>query len=121
MGRERVHQLAAQWGMSSRDFIERLGSLGIEGKKAQSALDDEEQSRVRDLLGPPAIQAVIAEGETASVGVKTASKKPGVVIRRRKKQADPEDGGSNGAGPLIPAGLSAATLVDLDPDLLASF
>lgn len=121
MGRERVHQLAAQWGMTSRDFIERLGSLGIEGKKAQSALDDEEQSRVRGLLGPPAIQAVIAEGETASVDVKTASKKPGVVIRRRKKQADPEDGGSNGAGPLIPAGLSAATFVDLDPDLLASF
>ncbi len=121
MARERIYQLAAQWGMSSREFIERLDGLGIKGKKAQSVLDDEGTRRVREELGPATIQGVMAEGDSAAVGVKSASKKPGVVIRRRKKTADADQAGANGASLMVPAGLAASTQVDLAPELLASF
>ena len=121
MARDRIHKLAGQWGMSSQQFIERLESLGIAGKKPQSALDNDEHARVRKHLGPPTIQAVMAEGDTAAVGLKSAAKKPRVIIRRRKKPVEPEDEGNNGGGLRLPEGLGATTRIDLAPDLLAAF
>lgn len=42
----RVHELAKQLGKSSKDVLEALESMGIEGKKAVSSLSEEEVERI---------------------------------------------------------------------------
>ncbi len=50
MGKIRVHQLAKELGMETKDLIAQLDRLGIRGRKSQSALEDEEVARVRAAL-----------------------------------------------------------------------
>jgi hypothetical protein len=50
MGKTRVHLLAKELGMETKDLIAQLDRLGIRGRKAQSSLEDEEVSRVRSAL-----------------------------------------------------------------------
>lgn len=47
MGKTRVHLLAKELGMETKDLIAQLEKLGLRGRKAQSALEDDEVSRVR--------------------------------------------------------------------------
>lgn len=53
MGKIRVHLLAKELGLETKDLIAQLEKLGIRGKKAQSSLDDEEVTRVRAALAGP--------------------------------------------------------------------
>ncbi|RMD85990.1 MAG: hypothetical protein D6815_00705, partial [Candidatus Dadabacteria bacterium] len=73
MGRKRIHQLASEWGVSSKDILERLEKMGIKGKKAQSSLTDSESKRVYEEMG------------LASAG------EPTVITRRR---VEPGEGGA---------------------------
>ena len=50
MGKTRVHLLAKELGMETKELIAHLDKLGIRGRKAQSSLDDEEGSQVRGAL-----------------------------------------------------------------------
>ena len=50
MGKTRVHLLAKELGMETKDLIAQLDKLGLRGRKAQSALEDDEVSRVRTAL-----------------------------------------------------------------------
>ncbi|HXG52099.1 MAG TPA: translation initiation factor IF-2 [candidate division Zixibacteria bacterium] len=50
MGKTRVHLLAKELGIETKDLIAHLEKLGIRGRKAQSALEDEEVARVRAAL-----------------------------------------------------------------------
>lgn len=50
MGKTRVHLLAKELGMETKDLIAQLEKLGLRGRKAQSALEDDEVSRVRAAL-----------------------------------------------------------------------
>jgi len=50
MGKTRVHLLAKELGMETKELIAHLDKLGIRGRKAQSSLDDEEVSQVRGAL-----------------------------------------------------------------------
>jgi translation initiation factor IF-2 len=50
MGKIRVHLLAKELGIETKDFIVQLDKLGIRGRKAQSSLEDEEVARVRAAL-----------------------------------------------------------------------
>jgi len=50
MGKTRVHLLAKELGVETKDLIVQLDRLGIRGRKAQSALEDEEVARVRAAL-----------------------------------------------------------------------
>ena len=47
MGKTRVHLLAKELGIETKDLIAQLDKLGLRGRKAQSALEDEEVARVR--------------------------------------------------------------------------
>ena len=46
MGKTRVHLLAKELGIETKDLIVQLDRLGIRGRKAQSALEDDEVARV---------------------------------------------------------------------------
>ena len=42
MGKTRVHLLAKELGIETKDLIAQLDRLGLRGRKAQSALEDDE-------------------------------------------------------------------------------
>jgi len=50
MGKTRVHLLAKELGIETKDLIAQLDKLGIRGRKAQSSLEDDEVTRVRAAL-----------------------------------------------------------------------
>jgi translation initiation factor IF-2 len=50
MGKTRVHLLAKELGIETKDLIAQLDRLGIRGRKAQSALEEDEVSRLRAAL-----------------------------------------------------------------------
>ena len=47
MAKSRVHQLAKELGLETKDLIVRLDKMGIRDKRAQSSLDQAEVERVR--------------------------------------------------------------------------
>src|SRR5205823_2546047 len=47
MTRKRIHELAKEWGVDTRQMLTRLEELGVYGKKAQSTLTDHETALVR--------------------------------------------------------------------------
>src|ERR671910_1223777 len=50
MGKMRVHLLAKELEIETKDLVAQLERLGIRGRKAQSSLEDEEVARVRAAL-----------------------------------------------------------------------
>jgi translation initiation factor IF-2 len=50
MGKTRVHLLAKELGIETKDLIAQLDKIGLRGRKAQSALEDDEVARVRAVL-----------------------------------------------------------------------
>jgi translation initiation factor IF-2 len=53
MGKTRVHLLAKELEIETKDLIAQLDKLGMRGRKAQSALEDDEVARVRAALAAP--------------------------------------------------------------------
>jgi translation initiation factor IF-2 len=50
MAKTRVHLLAKELGIETKDLIAQLDKLGIRGRKAQSSLEDHEVTRIREAL-----------------------------------------------------------------------
>src|SRR4029077_18914811 len=48
---KRIHELAKEWGHNPKDLLAVAERVGIRGKRAQSAVTDEEVVRLRDGLG----------------------------------------------------------------------
>jgi len=59
----RVHELAKELGMPSKDFRDKLSALGIETKSHMSSLDEDAVALIRAELGGAAVEAV-AKDET---------------------------------------------------------
>jgi translation initiation factor IF-2 len=63
----RVHELAKEFGMNSKDFLERLLEMKIPVKNHASTLNDAYIDRIRKRLGPElAERAAVAEAEKAA-------------------------------------------------------
>src|SRR5262249_58354381 len=52
MPRKRIHELAKEWGMETRQVLAKLEEAGIHGKKAASILTDHEIALVRPAAEP---------------------------------------------------------------------
>ena len=50
MAKTRVHLLAKELGIETKDLIIQLDKLGMRGRKAQSAIEDDEVARLRASL-----------------------------------------------------------------------
>ena len=50
MGKTRVHLLAKELGIETKDLIAHMDRLGIRGRKAQSAVEEDEVARIRAAL-----------------------------------------------------------------------
>jgi hypothetical protein len=59
MTRQRVHELAKEWGVTSQHVLAQLEKIGIPKKTAQNSLTAEEAEKVKVRLGltpPPSSQ-----------------------------------------------------------------
>ena len=59
MPRKRIHELAKEWGMDTRQAIAKLELVGIHGKKAQSTLTDSELTLVHKGEAPEAASPLV--------------------------------------------------------------
>jgi translation initiation factor IF-2 len=81
MGKTRVHLLAKELGIETKELIAQLDKLGLRGRKAQSALEDDEVARVR---------AALAAQEKPQVHVGEEK----IVADRMVKNEDDGEGGA---------------------------
>jgi translation initiation factor IF-2 len=73
MGKTRVHLLAKELGIETKDLIVQLDKLGIRGRKAQSSLEDDEVTRLRAALaGQEKPQVHVGEEKVVADRVVTA-------------------------------------------------
>jgi translation initiation factor IF-2 len=73
MGKTRVHLLAKELGIETKDLIGHLDKLGMRGRKGQSALEDDEVTRVRAALaGQEKPQVHVGEEKVVADRVVTA-------------------------------------------------
>src|SRR5262245_2396024 len=106
MPRKRIHELAKEWEMDTRQLLAKLEELGIHGKKAQSILTDQEIALVRPgtvsaIADPPSLvlgeEKLIAERVVTAVDEKseqvitareevTENRLSSTIIRRRVKR-----------------------------------
>lgn len=77
MAKIKVHELAKELDMQSKDIIAILDALGIEGKKPASGLEDDQVEAVRKKLKAPQVQAAKSEAPAKAEEKKAAeSAKP---------------------------------------------
>ena len=83
MGKTRVHLLAKELGIETKDLIAQLDKLGMRGRKAQSAMEDDEVARVRSaLVAQEKPQVHIGEEKIIARVVKTEEEGQGSVESR---------------------------------------
>jgi translation initiation factor IF-2 len=49
--KKRIHELAKEWNVPTKDVLAKIERLGIRNKKSQSSLTDDQIARVREALG----------------------------------------------------------------------
>ncbi len=130
MAKKRIHQLATEWGVTSKDILERLEKMGFKGKKAQSSLSESEAERVYAEMGLGAAEEpevltrrTIERGEigTAEKVVTETRLRQGVVRRRTRRTRVTADESAGGPAPLPDPGVHAPTAVGVPATVLASF
>jgi translation initiation factor IF-2 len=89
----RVHELAKEWNIETKELVARLDKLGITGKRSQSSLSDEEVERVsRELAAEEKPGVTIGQERvvTGVTGERLVECRVGTkVIRRRASAPDP--------------------------------
>ena len=84
----RVHELAKQLGLSSKDMLDKLHGLGVEAKSHMAALDDAAVERARSALAPKEKKpAAAAEKKTAAAAPKKPAVPPARPAAPEKKPA----------------------------------
>jgi len=114
MSRTRVHELAKEWGIETKDLIARLEKIGIRGRRAQSSLTEDEIVRATRELGLGPQPGVTIGGErvvTGAEGQQVVERRVGTNVIRRRASAP--------AAPSDELGLSQP--LTLETDVLQTF
>ncbi len=102
---KRIHELAKEWGLPTKELIARLEELGITGKRSQSSLPDADLGRVQAAIGRGASDSSIRVGDERVVGERVVTERDAAgevttrerivearvgtnVIRRRRKKVE---------------------------------
>ena len=116
MARMRVHELAKESDLDSKDLLARMEKLGIRGKRSQSSLSDDETERIREELGVGDQRAVTIGEErvvTAESGQEVVERRVGTkVIRRRARES---------AAPLLESPAEPLPTLGVQSDVLEAF
>ncbi len=59
MSRKRIHELAKEWEVETRQVLTQIDALGIRGKRAQSTLSEQEAEAVQQALQSPAAPPLV--------------------------------------------------------------
>jgi translation initiation factor IF-2 len=90
----RLHDLAKEWGLEVKDLAARLEKVGIRGKRAQSALSEEEIAQASRDLGLGPAPTVTIGGErivTSAEGQQLVERRVGSKVIRRRASAPTAD------------------------------
>jgi len=72
MSRKRIHELAKEWGVETRQVLTQLEAQGVHGKKAQSTLSEQEADAAQQALqSPPTTPLVLGEEKVVAERVVT--------------------------------------------------
>ena len=74
----RVHQLAKELDLTSKELLPHLKKLGVEAKNHMSSLSEDDVERLKNLLNPPSAEKIVEERI-----------KPTIIRRRRKVVEEP--------------------------------
>jgi translation initiation factor IF-2 len=92
MARTRVHELAKEWGIDTKDLVAGLEKIGIRGKRSPSALTEEEVQQIRAELRLDAKPSVNVGEErvlTSDLGQEVVELRVGAKVIRRRAAASP--------------------------------
>jgi translation initiation factor IF-2 len=109
----RVHELAKEWGLETKELIAGLEKIGIHGKRSQSSLTEEDTRQLSEELGLASKPSVTIGEErvvTDDAGLRMVERRVGTkVIRRRATTPtfSPED---LALEPLEPLGVQTEVL-----------
>ncbi|MDG2305988.1 MAG: translation initiation factor IF-2 [Candidatus Binatia bacterium] len=101
---KRIHELAKEWGLPTKELLARIAELGITGKRSQSSLADADLGRVQTAVGRGS-DASIRVGDERVVGERVVTERDSEgevttrerivearvgtnVIRRRRKKVE---------------------------------
>ncbi|HSD11090.1 MAG TPA: translation initiation factor IF-2 N-terminal domain-containing protein, partial [Candidatus Binatia bacterium] len=110
----RVHELAKEWNVDTKDLIARLEKIGLRGRRSQSSMSEEEIQRAMQELGFGPKPTVTIGGErmvTGEAGQTLVERRVGTKVIRRRNAAPaslPED--LSPIEPLEPLGLQSEAL-----------
>jgi translation initiation factor IF-2 len=108
MGKKRVHELAKELGLDNKEVLDKLQAAGLDVKSHSSSVYEDE---ARAVLGKP---KVAEPPPAAAVG----PRRPGMMIVKRKKDAEGEEASATGApegAPVEAAGDQAESTGDAEP------
>jgi hypothetical protein len=108
MARTRVHELARQWEIDTKDLLAGLERIGIRGRRSQSSLTDEEVEQAsRDLKPGDKPSVTIGEERvlTAETGQQVVERRVGTKVIRRRAAAPSAESAITQTEPLQPLGV----------------
>ncbi len=115
MARVRVHELAKSWGLGSKELLTHMEALGIEGKRSQSSVSEDEVERLqreRGLGDQPKVTVGEERVKTGDTGQQVVERRVGTKVIRRRARPQSDDVGST-VEPLQSLGVQS--------DVLAAF
>jgi translation initiation factor IF-2 len=92
MARARVHELAREWGLETKDLLAGLERAGAHGKRSQSALSEEEIQQLRielNLDAKPTVNVGEERVVTGDLGQEMVERRVGTKVIRRRAAASP--------------------------------
>ena len=99
MSRRRIHELAKDLGLETKDLIAKLEKIGIQHKRSQSSLTDDEIERVKAELAVVEKPSIVLGDErivTGSEGQTVVERRVRTnVIRRRATRVEPAEAESS--------------------------
>ena len=96
MGKIKIHELAKELSLTSKEVIAKANELGIEAKTHMSAVEDSDAEKIRKAVSNKTVNVAEKPAEkTAKKAEKKDDKKAPVIIRREVIISDEEEGKSN--------------------------
>ena len=95
MAKTRVHELAKELGLNSKDLLDKIIAMGIDAKSHMAALEDSDVETIRKKLGQGDKKASTksetkADKKESAPAKTTAPKKPLVIVERKADRESAE-------------------------------
>ena len=113
MAKMRIHELAKELGLESKEVLEKSKGLGFEVKTASSGLEEAEADAVRKAFKAPAKKVVAKKAPAKKTVAKKAPAKKTVATKAPPKQAEPAEEYVPASAP-APSPVVSAEAADLE-------